>query len=41
MDRFEWCDGQLAMDENLVVQKSGVALYDGQEKVSSFLQNFD
>lgn len=32
--RFEWCDGQLAMDENLVVQKSGVALYDGQEKTS-------
>lgn len=34
MDRFEWCDGQLTLDENLVVQKSGVALYDGQEKTS-------
>ncbi|XP_014780159.1 vacuolar protein-sorting-associated protein 36 isoform X1 [Octopus bimaculoides] len=32
MDRFEWSDGQLAEDEVFVFQRSGVALYDGQEK---------
>ena len=33
MDRFEWCDGNLYTGEQLVEQQTGVALYDGTEKV--------
>ena len=33
MDRFEWCDGSLYTGEQLVEQQTGVALYDGPEKV--------
>lgn len=34
MDRFEWCDGSLQTSEQLVDQQTGVAIYDGSEKVS-------
>ncbi|KAK6976532.1 vacuolar protein-sorting-associated protein 36 [Biomphalaria glabrata] len=34
MDRFSWCDGGLYPDESRVVEKSGVAVYDGQDKTA-------
>ncbi len=33
MDRFVWTNGLLDMNETLVIQQSGVRLYDGDEKV--------
>ena len=33
MDRFEWCDGSLYSGEQFVEQQTGVALYDGNDKV--------
>lgn len=33
MDRFSWCDGSLYPDETLAEQQTGVAVYDGQDKV--------
>ena len=35
MDRFSWCDGVLAHDEQLVCQQTGVRLYDGHDKAGS------
>lgn len=32
MDRFAWTDGILSPDEQLIVQQSGVRLYDGETK---------